>query len=163
MQYSSFIYMKFKDRDAWERILGDIKVGVNGEETPLLDFAGEGFFKSFAVFENGALVSEQSLDCLINCGFSGEDTGSFIRAIAEYAGQDILLLGDSFNLSTDPYTQEVYYLGGEVHTTCRTRAAGKHHDLPISDIKAWLGKTRIASLTEEEKAYLKAFSTDRDS
>ena len=136
MQYSSLIYMKFKTKEAWERILGKIKVGAEGESTPLLAFAGSGFLASFTVFENGALVSESSLDCLINCDFPEESMEEFVRAVAKYAGQDILLLGDSYNLSTDPYTREVYFLGGEVHVDYRTSDVDQHREIQISDCKA---------------------------
>ena len=44
MQYSSLIYLKFKEYDAWERILGTVKVNAgNGQPASLLSFIGMGF------------------------------------------------------------------------------------------------------------------------
>ena len=161
MQYSSLIYLKFKKHDAWERILGTIKVNAgNGKPASLLSFAGMGFLNSLSVFENGALVTERNLDCLINCGFPQDSTEKFVRSLAEYSGQDILILADSYNLSTDPCTYEIYYLGGEIHTEYRTSGVDKHRKTQISDMSKWLGATRIEALSEEEKAYLKAFAGD---
>ena len=162
MQYSSLIYLKFKEHEAWERILGTIKVNAgNGKPASLLSFAGMGFVTSLSVFENGALVTERNLDCLINCGFLPDSTEKFVRSLAEYGGQDILILADSYNLSTDPCTYEIYYLGGEIHTEYRTSGVDKHRKIQISDISKWLGTPRIIALSAEEKAYLKAFAADR--
>ena len=162
MQYSSLIYLKFKEHEAWERILGTIKVNAgNGKPASLLSFAGMGFLTSLSVFENGALVTERNLDCLINCGFLPDSTEKFVRSLAEYGGQDILILADSYNLSTDPCTYEIYYLGGEIHTEYRTSGVDKHRKIQISDISKWLGTPRIIALSAEEKAYLKAFAADR--
>jgi hypothetical protein len=162
MQYSSLIYLKFKEHDAWERILGTIKVNAgNGKPASLLSFAGMGFLPSLSVFENGALVTERNLDCLINCGFPPDSTEKFVRSLAEYGGQDILILADSYNLSTDPCTYEIYYLGGDIHTEYRTSGVDKHRKIHISDMSKWLGTTRINALSAEEKAYLKAFAADR--
>ena len=150
MQYSSLIYLKFKEYDAWERILGTVKVNAgNGQPASLLSFVGMGFLNSLSVFENGALVTERNLDCLINCGFP-----------PDYGGQDILILADSYNLSSDPCTYEIYYLGGEIHTDYRTSEVDKHRKIQISDISKWLETTRIDALGSEEKAYLKAFTGD---
>lgn len=159
MQYSTLIYMKFKDREAWERILGKIKFGEGNSEVSLLSFCGfEGFLASLKLFKNGVQVSESKLDCLINCGFTEQSTEDFIRSVAGFAGQDILILGDSYNLSTDPYTREVYYLGNEVHVDYRAEDADKHREIQLKDIKKWLGKERIEQLSEEEKAYLEEFT-----
>ena len=83
-----------------------------------------------------------------------------MRSLAEYGGQDILILADSYNLSSDPCTYEIYYLGGEIHTDYRTSEVDKHRKIQISDISKWLETTRIDALGSEEKAYLKAFTGD---
>ena len=159
MQYSSLIYMKFKDREAWERILGKITVGAGSEPASLLSFLGiDGFLASLKVFGNGALVTEKDLDCLINCSFPEESMEDFIRSVAKFAGHDILILGDSYNLSTDPYTREVYYLGNEVHVDYRADDAEEHHEIPLKDMERWLGEERIEQLSDEEKAYLEEFT-----
>ncbi len=159
MQYSTLIYMKFKDREAWERILGKIKFGEGNSEVSLLSFCGfEGFLASLKLFKNGVQVSESKLDCLINCGFTEQSTEDFIRSVAGFAGQDILILGDSYNLSTDPYTREVYYLGNEVHVDYRADDAEEHHEIPLKDMERWLGEERIEQLSDEEKAYLEEFT-----
>ena len=159
MQYSTLIYMKFKDKEAWERILGKIKFGEGSSEVSLLSFCGlEGFLASLKLFKNGVQVSESKLDCLINCGFTEQSTEDFIRGVVDFASRDILILGDCYNLSSDPYAREVYYLGGEVHTYDRSSGVDKHREIRISDVKAWLGKKRIAELTDEEKAYLEEFA-----
>ena len=161
MQYSSLIYLKFKEHEAWERILGTIKVNAgNGKPASLLSFAGMGFLNSLTVFENGALVRERSLDCLINCGFPQDSTEKFVCSLAEYGGHDILILADSYNLSTDPCTYELYYLGGAIHTEYRTSGVDKHRKIQISDISKWLGPTRVKTLREEEKVYLKSFEIE---
>ena len=159
MQYSTLIYMKFKDREAWERILGKIKFGEGNSEVSLLSFCGfEGFLASLKLFKNGVQVSESKLDCLINCGFTEQSTEDFIRSVAKFAGHDILILGDSYNLSTDPYTREVYYLGNEVHVDYRADDAEEHHEIPLKDMERWLGEERIEQLSDEEKAYLEEFT-----
>jgi hypothetical protein len=159
MQYSTLIYMKFKDREAWKRILGKIKFGEGNSEVSLLSFCGfEGFLASLKLFKNGVQVSESKRDCLINCGFLPQSVEDFIRGVVAFAGRDILILGDCCNVSTDPYAREVYYLGGEVHTYDRSSGVDKHREIQISNIKAWLGKKRITELTDEEKAYLEEFT-----
>ena len=159
MKYSSLIYMKFKDREAWERILGKITVGAGSEPASLLSFLGiDGFLASLKVFSNGALVTEKDLDCLINCSFPEEAMEDFIRSVAKFAGSDILILGDSYNLSTDPYTREVYYLGGEIYVDYRTEDADKHREIQLKDIRKWLGEERIEKLSDLEKEYLEEFT-----
>ena len=82
----------------------------------------------------------------------------FIRSVAKFAGSDVLILGDSYNLSTDPYTREVYYLGGEIYVDYRTEDADKHREIQLKDIRKWLGEERIEKLSDLEKEYLEEFT-----
>lgn len=157
MQYTSRLYIKFKDKSKWEFFLKEFKFTSGNETHSMYDFI-EDFFSSFQFFANGVNISEEALDCNIGATYDGDNLEALVGMIHSKIKDDAIILADSYCYSNDPaFCYELYSIGGELHTYWRDRGAEKHFNLSISDIKAWLGPSRTKTLSVEEKVFLKQF------
>lgn len=155
MQYTSRIYLKFKDKEKWEYFLKEFKFGSEAEQHSMYEFLSNPF-ASYQFFANGVNIDEDALDCEIGEFFDGNNLESLVSLFYQNVKDDAIILADSFSYSCDPFfCYELYSVGGELHTYLRNRGAEKHFDIAISDIKAWLGTTRTKELSTTEKAFLK--------
>lgn len=154
MQYTSRVYIRFKDKETWEKVLGDSKIGSGENARSLLSFKDDPF-AGFSYFRNGLYVSEKTLSCEISDFFDENATLKLVEMFASAIGKNGIIIADTFSYSCDPICFEYYYFGEEIHPLVRTKGAENHFSIIISDIEKWLGTTRKKTLSPEEKALLK--------
>lgn len=154
MQYTSRIFIKFKDKLSWETALGEVKLGNAANRRSLLSFKDDPF-AGFEYLKNGITVSEETLSCELSDFFDENTTLSLSKSLIRVVGQNGIVIADTYSYGGDPVCFEYYYFGGEIHEYVRTRAADNHFKIPISDVSKWFGSTRKKTLTDEEKALLK--------
>ena len=155
MQYTSRIYIRFKDKESWETFLSKTEVGTDDSKRSLLSFKDDPF-AGYEYFSNGLSVSETTLSCRISDFFDEQTTLNLVHTFASSLGQDGIIVADTFSYSGDPICFEFFYFGENIHPDVRTRAASNHFNIPIEDVAKWLGATRKEALTDSEKALLKA-------
>lgn len=154
MQYTSRIFIQFKNKESWESVLGEVKIGSADNCRSLLSFKDDPF-AGYEYFQNGISVSEGGLNCELSAFFDERTALALTNSLVSVVGQKGIVFADTYSYGGDPVSYEWYYIGGEIHSTVRTRGADAHFHISISDWEKWLGTTRKKSLTAEEKAYLK--------
>ena len=166
MQYSGTIYVKFKEREPWEKTVKDFKMTNDGKTVCLYDFVTDdgtpqadgmfgNFSKSFEFFSNGAHISAEELSIELDEGWNEDNLETLADMFIKAVGSEAVILAYTFNLSTDPYVYMIYSVGGEKHTEYKSgRAAERQENRNISDIEEWL---KDCSLSAEEKEFLGQF------
>lgn len=166
MQYSGSIYVKFKEREPWEKTVKDFKMTRDGKTVCLYDFVTDdgtpqaggmfgNFTKSFEFFSNGAHISAEELSIELGECWDEDNLETLADMFIKAVGSEAVILAYTFNLSTDPYVYMVYSVGGEKHTEYKSDGAAEYQDsIEISDIEAWLSE---CDLSAEENEFLEQF------
>lgn len=158
MQLRSRLYIRFAKKENWETFLKDFKFNSEGgEQHCLYEFIKDPMV-SYEFFGEGVRISEERFDCEIGDYWDDSTIESMADALITRYKEDAIILADSINYSVGPeYSYEVYCVGGNKRENPRLSGAVRHANIEISDIKAWIGSSKIKDFTDEEKKFLKLF------
>lgn len=151
MEYTSRVYVKFCDFDFFVNMLREAKIESDSQEASFLELI-ENPVKSFEFFSNGLFGDKEKMSFELGASMNEEELIDFCSVLAETVGENAFFLAETINISVDPYSYALYYFGDEV---CSFETYNSSHmDIDISDVKKWLGKTRLGNLSEKEKTIL---------
>lgn len=166
MQYSGTIYVKFKEREPWEKTVKDFKMTNDGKTACLYDFVTDdgtpqadgmfgNFSKSFEFFSNGAHISAEELSIELSECWDEYNLETLADMFIGAVGSEAVILACSTCLNVDSNVYMIYSVGGEKHTEYKSGGDAEYQDgIEISDIEEWLSE---CDLSAEEKEFLEQF------